>query len=122
MGAHNSVRTKVAEILIDAFGERAALFKGGIPAREANDRLCEALVEDMGDPLLADQIAFHLVDWETDAAFLIAFMLFPDRFTAEELQAAVSMFLVHVPAHVQAAARLAGYEVHDLVGRDEDPV
>ncbi len=121
MDAHDSVRSKAAQILIDAFGERAALFKGGIPARAANDRLGAALAEDL-DPLVADQVAFHLVDWETDAAFLVAFMLFPERFTPEELQAAVSMFLVHVPAHVQAAASLAGYEVHDLLDRGEDAI
>lgn len=121
MDAHDSVRAKAAQILIDAFGERAALFKGGIPARAANDRLGAALAEDL-DPLLADQVAFHLVDWETDAAFLVAFMLFPERFTADELQAAVNMFLIHVPAHVQAAARLAGYEVHDLLGGREDAI
>lgn len=50
---------------------------------------------------------WHL-DWETDAAFLVAFLLFPERFTKEELQAATDMLLIHVPAHVVAAARLAG--------------
>ena len=110
MDDHDSFRAKVARIFIDAFGERAALFKGGIPARTANDKLGIALADEL-DPLVADEVAFHLVDWETDAAFLVAFMMFPERFTASELQAAVDMFLMHVPAHVQAAARLAGYEV-----------
>ncbi|WAC73740.1 hypothetical protein OU995_03070 [Roseateles sp. SL47] len=110
MDDHDSVRAKVAQIFIEAFGERAALFRGGIPARAANDKLGVALADEL-DPLVADEVAFHLVDWETDAAFLVALMLFPERFTSAELQAAVDMFLVHVPAHVQAAARLAGYEV-----------
>ncbi|MBB3195883.1 hypothetical protein [Roseateles terrae] len=115
MDNHDSVRAKVAQIFIDAFGERAALFKGGVPARDANDALGVALAEQL-EPLVADEVAFHLIDWETDAAFLVAFMMFPERFTSAELQAAVEMFLVHVPAHVQAAARLAGYEVPNILG------
>jgi hypothetical protein len=119
MDAHDSLRTKVAQTFADAFGERASLFKGGIPARAANDRLGAALADDL-DPLIADQVAFHLVDWETDAAFLVAFLMFPERFTDEELQAAVDMFLIHVPAHVAAAARLAGFEVPDTFGEGSD--
>jgi hypothetical protein len=37
-------------------------------------------------------------------------MLFPERFTADELRAGVDMLLVHVPAHILAAARLGEYE------------
>jgi hypothetical protein len=121
MDAHESVRAKVADIFREAFGERAALFKGGIPARAANDVLGAALAEDL-DPLVADEVAFHLVDWEVDAAFVVALTLFPERFTAEELQAAVSMFLVHVPAHVLAAARLAGYDTRDTFTKGGDAI
>lgn len=113
--AHDTVQAKVAQIFTEAFGERAALFKGGIPARAAHAQLAAALAEDL-DPPIADDVAFHLLDWETDAGFLVAFMLFPERFTDEELQAATSMFLVHAPAHVFAAARLAGYGVPDTFG------
>lgn len=112
MNAHDSLRKKVWQIFADAFGDRANIFKGGIPARSANDTLGAALAEDL-DPLVADQVAFHMVDWETDAAFVTAFLMFPEKFTREELQAAVDMFLIHVPAHLLAAARLAGYEARD---------
>lgn len=113
MDAHDSVRQKVWEIFSTTFTKRADLFKGGIAARTANNILGAALAEHL-DPVLADQIAFHMVDWETDAAFIVAFLLFPERFTKEELQAATEMFLIHVPAHVMAAARLAGYKVEDI--------
>jgi hypothetical protein len=112
MDAHAAVREKAWKIFAEAFGERANLFKGGIPAREANDVLSVALADDF-DPAVADEIAFHMVDWETDAAFLVAFLLFPERFTKEELQAGTDMFLIHVPAHVMAAVRLAGHEPKD---------
>ena len=79
--------------------------------------LGQALTADL-DELKADELAFHLVDWNSDAAFLVAFVLFPERFTPEELRAAVNMFLVHVPAHVLAAARLGGYEATDIFAND----
>lgn len=113
MDAHDSVREKAWRIFADAFGDRANLFRGGVPARAANDVLASALAEDV-DPVVADEIAFHMVDWETDAAFLVAFLLFPERFTKEELQAGTEMFLIHAPYHVMAAARLAGHEPLDI--------
>jgi hypothetical protein len=118
MDVHDSVKEKAWKIFAEAFGARADLFKGGIPAREANDILSAALAEN-ADPLVADEIAFHMVDWEMDAAFVVAFLLFPERFTKEELQAGTEMFLIHVPAHVMAAARLAGHEPKDIFEGDK---
>ncbi len=118
MDVHDSVRDKTWEIFAEVFGSRADLFKGGIAARSANDILSAALAEDY-EPLIADEIAFHLVDWETDAAFLVAFMLFPERFTKAELQAATEVLLLHVPAHLMAAARLAGHDSTDIF-KEED--
>lgn len=120
MDAHDSVREKVWKIFAEAFGARADLFKGGSPAREANDVLGLALAEDF-DPLVADQIAFHMVDWETDAAFLVACLMFPERFTKEELQAGTDMFVIHVPAHVMAAARLSGHVPEDVFEGGDEP-
>lgn len=120
MDAHDSVREKVWQIFAEAFGSRADIFKGGLPAREANDILSVALGEDF-DAIAADEIAFHMVDWEMDAAFVVACLLFPERFTKEELQAGTDMFVVHVPAHAMAAARLSGYAPKDIFegGGDE---
>jgi hypothetical protein len=80
------------------------------------DRLCAC-----GQVLCADQIAFHLTDWSSDAAFIVALHLFPERFTSEEIEAGVGLFLCHVPIHVIAAARLAGHQAEDLF-RDGDTV
>ena len=112
MNPHDSVREKVRQIFAEAFGSRADIFSGGVPARRANNALSLALAEDF-DPAVADEIAFHMVDWETDAAFVVASLLFPERFTKEELQAGIDMFLIHVPAHVMAAARLSGNPAED---------
>ena len=113
MDAHDSVKAKVLQIFTELAGSRAEALRGNVNARMQNDILGQALAGER-DSLTADQMAFHLVDWNSDAAFLVAFLLFPERFTPEELDVAVDMFLVHVPAHVMAAARLGGYQVQDI--------
>jgi hypothetical protein len=59
-------------------------------------------------------IGFNVGDWHGDAAFLVALHLFPERFTDEEIDEGVRRMLLHVPAHVIAAARLAGYSTEDV--------
>lgn len=113
MDEHDSVTAKVDAIFRELTGSRADSLLGNLPARQANDILGQALAEGR-DERQADELAFHLVDWNADAAFLVAFMLFPERFTQEELRTAVNMFLIHVPAHVLAAARLGDYEATDI--------
>ena len=117
--AHESVRTKVHQLFVELAGTRGDLFRGGIPARQANNVLGQALADEM-DPLKADEMAFHLLDWETDAAFLVAIMLYPERFTPEELKAGADMFMVHVPAHILSAARLGGYPAKDIFNEAEN--
>jgi hypothetical protein len=113
MDTHESVKAKVLQIFTDLAGSRAEALRGDVNARAQNDILGRALASER-NALIADQMAFHMVDWNSDAAFVVAFLLFPERFTPEELEVAVDMFLVHVPAHVMAAARLGGYQVQDI--------
>jgi hypothetical protein len=113
MDAHDSVRAKVDAIFRELVGDRATQLRGNVNARRANDILGQALAEDL-DPLKADQLAFNLVDWNSDAAFLVGVILFPERFTPEELRVGVDMFLIHAPNHILTAARLGGYEAKDL--------
>jgi hypothetical protein len=103
-----SAEEKAWKVFAEAFGERADLFRArnGATPPEVRHILSVALAED--DPLTADQIAHHMVDWKSDAAFLVAVLLFPERFTSAELQAGTSMFLYAASPHVVAAARLAG--------------
>jgi hypothetical protein len=118
MDAHDSAKAKVLQIFTELAGSRAETLRGNVNARTQNDILGQALASER-DPLTADQMAFHMVDWNSDAAFIVAFLLFPERFTPEELDAAVDMFLVHVPAHVMAAARLGGYQVQDIFAKPD---
>ena len=73
----------------------------------------EALIESFGEETSSD-IAFHMTDWASDAAFITAFLLYPERFNAEEIRDGVTNFLVHVPNHVAAAAKLHGYPIQDV--------
>jgi len=115
MNAHDSVRDKVDTIFRELVGDRALELRGDVPARKTNDLLGQALAAEYDlDPLKADELAFNLVDWNSDAAFLVAVMLFPERFTQAELGAGVGMFMVHVPDHVVAAARVGGYGIAEV--------
>ena len=52
-------------------------------------------------------LGFHLSDWRSDGAFLLALSLTPDRFTPEEIRQGLDAYLVHAPNHIVAAAKLA---------------
>jgi hypothetical protein len=65
------------------------------------------------------EMAFHLINWRSDAAFLVALHLFPERFTQEEIATGIDMFLVHAPAHVIAAARLSGNSTSDVFAEND---
>ena len=62
----------------------------------------------------AEHLAFHLMDWTYDAAFLLAVAMYPERFSAREIRCGVDMMLVHVPNHVAAAAKISEYGCADV--------
>lgn len=114
---YDSVRQKVESIFVELTGERAKTLNGStFPAAIASAISAALSSKDSGEKeiLHKDEIAFHLTDWSSDAAFLIALHLFPERFTPDEIQAGVDLFLVHVPSHVIAAARLSGNSTEDI--------
>jgi len=110
--AHDSFRQKVDALLSELFADRATRLREP-DAQQTRDTLARALSADY-PPDVAREIAFHLVDWASDAAFVLAVHLFPERFTPEELVAGVDMLLIHAPNHLAAAAKLAGHPVEDI--------
>jgi hypothetical protein len=50
----------------------------------------------------------------SDAAFIMALHLFPERFTREEIEDGVQGFVIHVPNHVAEAAKLLGHPAQDI--------
>ncbi len=100
-----SISKKVLDIFIELAGERACRLDGGVLAKEAMDAIADALRQEYGTKK-ANDIAFHMADWNSDSAFITALHLFPERFTAEEIRAGIGLFLVHAPNHIRAACRL----------------
>lgn len=79
----------------------------------AMDTMTEALEQKYGLER-ASEIAFHLCDWNSDAAFIVAFLLYPERFKKDEIEAGVELFLIHAVAHVMAAAHWAHKPLEDV--------
>jgi len=85
--------------------DRAERLRGSTFNTTTREIIAAALKSRFGDDA-AREIAFHLADWNSDAAFIVAMHLFPDRFTPDEIQDGVESFLIHAPNHVAAAAKL----------------
>jgi hypothetical protein len=110
--AHDSVRQKVDALLSELVGNRTARLREP-DAQQTRETFAQVLSADHS-PEVARELAFHLVDWASDAAFLLAAQLFPERFTPGELITGVDMLLIHAPNHLAAAAKLAGHSVADI--------
>jgi hypothetical protein len=108
--AIESVDQKVLAIFAELVGERAKRLDGKVIAEPAMSTIAAAFRENYGEKKAAD-IGFHMADWNSDAAFVVAVHLFPERFTPEEIEAGVGMFLVHAPNHIRAACGITGHHV-----------
>jgi hypothetical protein len=114
---YDSFRRKVNEIFVELADGPATNLKD-VP-HAIRETVKKALKQSGLPEKSANDIAFHLTDWNYDAAFLVAVHLFPKRFTAKEIAAGVDCMLAHIPAHVIAAARLLGYSTEDFFQKDE---
>ncbi|MEO1278139.1 MAG: hypothetical protein AAFV77_04195 [Planctomycetota bacterium] len=116
---HLRIDAKVKEIFEDLAGERASRLKYSSYEREelVREPFRKALKKDFGKKA-SWEIAFHLLDWRDDAAFIVAITLFPERFTRAEIRARTMSMLVHAPHHVMAAAHWAECDLRDVFGLD----
>jgi hypothetical protein len=115
--AIHSVGRKVAELFAELVGDRSRRLDGAVIAEPAMSAIASALSGEYGER--AEDIAFHLADWNSDAAFVVAVHLFPERFTPEEIAAGVGMFLTHAPNHIRAACGLTGTYVWENFPDDD---
>jgi len=105
------VDQKVSAIFQELTGKPADELRAAIS--KAPRVLAEALAKDR-EPKIARDMAFHLTDWNADAAFIVAVLMFPERFTQEEIAEGVESLIVHAPNHMAAAAKLGGFPVTDV--------
>jgi hypothetical protein len=96
---------KVRSIFQDLAGDRAKELHGDRLPKRAREIAEKALLEEYGQKKASD-IALHMTDWNGDAAFIVALCLFPERFTKEEIDAGIGMFLTHAPNHIREACGL----------------
>lgn len=122
----SEVRRAVHRIFEKLAGDRAEVLRGDHYPAAVNDRITAAILAgELGssadDPVRLDGVGFHLVDWNADAAFLVALLLYPEEFTDEEIREGIELFLVHAPAHCMEAARLGGYSTaNPFIAEDSD--
>jgi hypothetical protein len=94
--------------------DRADALKGDALPHTARAAIAAALASETDlSAAQADEMALHLTDWNSDAAFLVAVILYPECFTPEEISDGIIKCMVHVPDHLLAAYRIGGYEVSD---------
>lgn len=106
-------RAKVTAIFRELVGDRAVRLDASRHNADVIATIAQALSPSPGDRR-AHVIAFHLSDWASDAAFIVAAQLFPDRFTPAEIADGVEAFLVHVPNHIAAAAALSRHPIQEI--------
>ncbi len=66
-------------------------------------------------PEEAREVAFHMTDWMDDLNRYVRFCENPDSSSPEAVSDMLLAFLIHVPNHIAAAAKLyAGFPVSDI--------
>ena len=114
-----TVGQKVSAIFTELVGDRAQRLDGSVIAEPAMSAIAAAFLEQYGELKAAD-IGFHMADWNSDAAFVVAVHLFPERFTREEIEAGVGLFLTHAPNHIRAACGLTGNSIWENFPEDTE--
>jgi hypothetical protein len=118
---NDSVREKVSAIFRELVGSRERELDGSVESVQTKRAIAAALAQSY-DADTATKVALHMSDWNSDAAFIVALHLFPERFTPDEIEAGMGLFLVHTPNHVREACRLTGqYVWEDFPYEDQDP-
>jgi hypothetical protein len=109
-GMHDPLGKKVLGIFAELVGDRAKRLDGSTLAEPAMSAISRAFASDY-ERATADAIGLHMADWNSDAAFMVAVHLFPERFTEEEIRDGVGCFLIHAPNHIREACRITGQYV-----------
>ena len=121
---YDSVRSTVQEVFRELVGDRAEFVNDERLPAPIMSQIADALVHFNATAAVrenADEIAFHISDWNAEAAFIVALHLFPERFSPEEIRAEIDWIAEHVPRHLIALARRAGKPAVDAFALCEPP-
>ena len=88
-----SYRKITEKIFTNAAGDRALRLDGGYFPSDIQKIVSNALVaHGYCKKIKADRIAFHLIDWNADAAFITALILYPEKFKRKEISEGIAAF------------------------------
>ncbi len=104
--SHERVRAKTKAIFTEIAGDRAARIDPSNALEDMKSLVATALQRDFG-PERAGELAFHMLDWNGEAAFIVALLLYPERFSSDEIEAGINGFLIHARNHIPAALKIA---------------
>ena len=65
-----------------------------------------AVAEAELSPQVAQDVALHMTDWLADLQTFVRFCQSPETFSSGQVNELLIAFLIHVPNHVAAAAKL----------------
>ena len=104
-------KDNVFEIFRELVGDKADKLRGSFYPTCANAKITNALIEDypnLKDDAFAetDSIGMDLVCWQRNAAFTVALVLFPEKFTDEEVEDDFDGFQYAPSAVVKASVRI----------------
>ena len=85
---NDSVREKVSAIFRELAGSRERELGASVESIQTKRAIAAALVKSY-DADTAEKVALHMSDWNSEAAFIVALHLFPERFTPEEIEAGI---------------------------------
>ncbi len=119
LDAVDSVTEKVLAIFRELAGDRTRHLSGSAIATPIRDVIAAALASEYGSAT-AEKVALHMSDWNSDAAFVVALHLFPERFTSEEIEAGIRLFFIHAPNHIREACRLTNTHVWEDFPYDDE--
>jgi len=105
----STVRNKVRQIYKEIASNRSSNIEA---PEKISEEITNSLVETWGKDKSAE-IAKHMTEWLEEAAFMVALTLFPEKFTKEEKEAGIILFLHEAPDHIAAAATLIGVPIED---------
>ena len=108
--------SEVYKILSRAFGERASRVFS--PQNVAHTmHAVKTAFRNTLKAADAEELGFHMADWGTDAAFVVALHLFPERLTAAEIRKATCSLALHVSYHAAGIAQ--ALHLSDVVPQPE---